>query len=128
MADADEKTGPDEGIEAWVTVELQPAPPGCIWSAFLVPDERTTTGFRVETLRVAFCALQHLTFEEDGADVVESRIVPVVIHPTGEVLYLDGGRGGGPDHGFAGVGNSSGEAEKIGEAVRDELARARGKR
>lgn len=128
MADkTEEKAAADdaEGVEAWVTVQLQPAPPGCVWAAFLVPE---ASGFRVETLRVAFCALQHLTFEEDGADVVESRIVPVVIHPTGEVLYLDGGRGGGPDHGFAGVGNSAPEAEKIGRAVADELGRARGAR
>lgn len=123
MADAtDEKTDDAEGAEAWVTVQLYPPGPGCMWAAFVVPEG---AGFRAETARVTYCALQHLSFEEDGAEELESRIVPVVAHATGEFLYLDGGRAGGEDHGFAGVANSEPEAKRIGEAVAAELGRQR---
>jgi hypothetical protein len=125
MADETEEKPADdaEGLEAWVTVQLLEAPPGCRWAGFVVEAGKK---FEPQAARVAFVALQHLTFEEEGAEVVESRIVPVVFHPTGEALYLDGGRGGGPDHGFAGVAETSSEATKIAEAVAGELTRARG--
>ncbi len=123
--ETEEKPADDdaEGVEAWVTVQLLEAPPGCRWAGFVVEAGKK---LEAQAARVAFVALQHLTYEEDGDDVTESRIVPVVFHPTGEALYLDGGRSGGPDHGFAGVAETSPEATKIAEAVAAELARARG--
>lgn len=122
---ADEKKKPDDGIEPWVTVQLQTPPPGAHFAAFIEPQE--AGGFKVRTMPVAFFLLQHLSYDDDDGEQLDSRVIPSVALPTGELLELDAGRAGGPDHGFAGVAQSAAEAEKIGRAVADELDKARAK-
>jgi hypothetical protein len=58
---------------------------------------------------------------------MEARVVPVVLEPSGEAIYLDSGKSGGPDHGFAGIAQSAAEAERIGAAVLAELVKAAAK-
>ncbi len=117
-----------EGIEPWVTVQLFPPGPGGefvgYYAAFLVPGAGGV-GLVVEVRAVSWYALQHLSYDDDEGEQLESRIVPCVLMPTAEVLYLDAGAAGGPDHGFAGLGNDEADAERIGAAVLAELNRAR---
>lgn len=113
---ADEKK-PDDEIEPWVTIQLTPPAPGGRFAAFI-------TGEGIATRPIAFFALQHLAYEEDGADELDSRIVPVVLEPDGTALYLDRGEAGAGDHNFAGMGDTAADAELIGLAVLAELEKA----
>lgn len=122
MGSEEKKT---EDVEAWVTVQLQPPPFGAQFAAFVEPQEKG--GYKVRTVPVAFFLLQHLSYDDNDGEQLDSRVIPAVVQPTGELLELDGGRGGGPDHGFAGVGSTPGEAAGLGQAVVTELERRPGK-
>jgi hypothetical protein len=117
----DEK--PEEEIEPWITVQLVPPAPGGYFAAFIVGGP-APADLKVSTRPLAWFALQHLAWTEEGEELMEARVVPVVLEPSGEAIYLDAGKSGGPDHGFAGIAQSAAEAERIGAAVLAELVKA----
>ncbi len=81
-----------EPLDPWSTVQLVPPGPNSRFAGFVHFADLST-----EVLAVDYLALQELVTkseDDDDDDEVQSRVVPVVVDATGQLLFLEAGTAG----------------------------------